>query len=104
MRVLVPRGSRLIGEYRSDVRSGQKRVLVQWTRLIRPDGLAIRIGSPAADQLGSAGIPGRVNTHFVARFASAVLQVGADGGGQPRSRPGSGSVKVARRRLVTIVA
>jgi len=35
-RVLIPRGSRLIGEYRSDVAPGQHRALVNWTRLIRP--------------------------------------------------------------------
>ena len=73
-RVLIPRGSRLIGEFRADSAPGLRRVLVNWTRLIRPDGVAIRINSPAADSLGGAGIPGSVNTHFFERFASAVLQ------------------------------
>lgn len=93
-RVLVPRGSRLIGEYQSDVRSGQNRVLVTWTRLIRPDGVAIRLGSPAADQLGGAGIPGRVNTFFFQRFASAVLQSALTIGVNLASRPREGSVVV----------
>lgn len=73
-RVLIPRGSRLIGEFRADTGQGLRRVLVTWTRLIRPDGVAIRIGSPATDALGGAGIAGSVNTHFLERFSSAVLQ------------------------------
>lgn len=93
-RVLVPRGSRLIGEYQSDVRSGQNRVLVTWTRLIRPDGVAIRLGSPAADRLGGAGIPGRVNSFFFQRFAAAVLQSALTVGVNLASRPGNGSVIV----------
>lgn len=91
-RVLIPRGSRLIGEYASDIQSGQKRVLVTWTRLIRPDGVAIRLGSPAADGLGQAGVPGRANTHFFARFTSAVLQSALAIGTNLASRPGNGSV------------
>jgi len=73
-RVLIPRGSRLIGDYRSDVQPGQHRALVNWTRLIRPDGVTIAIGSPAADTLGGGGIRAQVNSHFFARFAGAILQ------------------------------
>ncbi len=73
-RVLIPRGSRLIGDFRADNGAGKRRVLVTWNRLIRPDGVAIRIASPATDALGGAGIAGSVNTHFAERFASAVLQ------------------------------
>lgn len=73
-RVLIPRGSRLIGEFKADNHPGLRRVLVTWQRLIRPDGVAIRIGSPVSDPLGGAGAPGSVNTHFAERFASAVLQ------------------------------
>ena len=73
-RVLIPRGSRLIGEFKPDVSPGLRRILVTWTRLIRPDGVAIRIASPGADALGGAGVPGAVNTHFGEKFANAVLQ------------------------------
>jgi type IV secretion system protein VirB10 len=73
-RVLIPRGSRLIGEFKADTSAGLRRVLVTWNRLIRSDGVAIRIGSPVTDAMGGAGVPGRVNTHFWERFSSAVLQ------------------------------
>lgn len=80
-RVLIPRGSRLVGEYASDVRSGQNRVLLNWTHLMRPDGSTIRLDSPAADAMGGAGVPGRVHSFFFQRFANALLQTAINLGG-----------------------
>lgn len=77
-RVLIPRGSRLIGEYGSDAAPGQKRALITWTRLVRPDGATIAIGSPAADTLGRTGVRARVDTHFFERFSGAILQSALD--------------------------
>jgi type IV secretory pathway VirB10-like protein len=71
--VLIPRGSRLIGQYRSGVSQGQSRAFVIWTRLIRPDGVSIQIGSPASDTLGRAGLEGRVDRHFIERFGGSIL-------------------------------
>lgn len=93
-RVLVPRGSRLIGEYQAFVQSGQNRVLVNWTRLIRPDGVSIALSSPAADALGGAGVPGKVHSYFLQRFGAALLQSALTVGVNLASRPGSGSVIV----------
>ncbi len=73
-RVLIPRGSRLIGEYESDAQSGDNRALINWTRLIRPDGATVAIDSPAADPLGRNGVRARVNSHFLERFGGAILQ------------------------------
>lgn len=73
-RVLIPRGSRLIGEYGAENSAGQKRALVNWTRLIRPDGVTIAIGSPVADPVGRTGVRAQVNTHFFERFSGAILQ------------------------------
>jgi len=72
--VLVPRGSRLIGEYGSDVGQGHKRVAIIWTRLIRPDGMTIALNSPAVDTVGRGGVPASVNTHFFQRLGDALLQ------------------------------
>ena len=72
-KVLVPRGSRLIGQYRSGLSLGQTRAFVIWTRLLRPDGVSIQLASPATDPLGRAGLSGKVDNHFLQRFGSAVL-------------------------------
>jgi type IV secretion system protein VirB10 len=72
-RTLVPRSSRLIGQYKSGLTAGQKRAYVIWTRLIRPDGVSVDIASPAVGFDGQAGLSGKVKSHFFERFGSAML-------------------------------
>lgn len=72
-RVLIPRSSRLIGQYQAGVQQGQKRAYVIWTRLIRPDGVSVNIGSPAIAFDGTTGLQGDVNSHFFKRFGSGLL-------------------------------
>lgn len=93
-RVMIPRGSRLFGEYQADVSAGQKRALVQWTRLVRPDGVSLSIASPIADTQGRAGVRGRVDTHFLQRFGSALLQTTLNIGASAASRSLSGDSSV----------
>lgn len=73
-RVLIPRGSRLYGEYEASLQPGQNRALVRWTRLIRPDGVTIALDSPSSDPLGRAGIRGKVDSKFLQRFGGTLLQ------------------------------
>jgi type IV secretion system protein VirB10 len=72
-RVLIPRGSRLIGQYSNGVALGQSRAFVIWTRLLRSDGVSVQLGSAATDPLGQAGLTGKVNSHFLRRFGAATL-------------------------------
>jgi type IV secretion system protein VirB10 len=72
--VLIPRGSRLIGEYKSATGQSQNRAVITWTRLIRPDGMTIMMDSPAVDTEGRIGVPASVNTHFFAKLGDALLQ------------------------------
>jgi type IV secretory pathway VirB10-like protein len=71
--VLIPRGSRLIGQYKSAVALGQSRAFIIWTRVIRPDGVSIQIGSPGTDELGRGGLTGEVDQHFFRRFSGSIL-------------------------------
>ena len=72
-RVLVPRSSRLIGQYQAGVQQGQRRAYVIWTRLIRPDGVSVNLASPAIAFDGTTGLAGDVNSHFFKRFGSGLL-------------------------------
>ena len=72
-RILVPRSSRLVGQYQSGLQAGQKRAYVIWTRLIRPDGVSVQLASPATSFDGTAGLEGEVDSHFFQRFGSAML-------------------------------
>jgi len=71
--IMIPKGSRLIGSYESEVKGGQTRVAVMWNRLIRPDGIDIEIGSAGVDQLGRTGIAGDVYDHFWSKIGNAFL-------------------------------
>jgi len=103
-RVLIPRGSKLFGEYQADVNLGQKRALIQWHRLTRPDGTIIDIDSPSADPLGRAGVKGDVNTHFFQRFSGAILQSALDIGVQAATRKVGGDTVVVALPNSTQVA
>ena len=72
-RILVPRSSRLVGQYQSGLQGGQKRAFVIWTRLIRPDGASVNLASPAVGFDGTTGLEGDVNSNFFRRFGSALL-------------------------------
>ena len=72
-RTLLPRSSRLIGQYQSGVQNGQKRAYVIWQRAIRPDGASVTLSSPAIGFDGTTGLRGDVDNKFFKRFGSAML-------------------------------
>ena len=62
--LLIPQGTKVIGKYDSVVAFGQKRALVVWQRLIRPDGSSLVIDNlPATDEGGYAGLEDQVDYH-----------------------------------------
>lgn len=81
--LLVPQGTRLIGQYDSGVGFGQRRVLLVWNRLILPNGRSIVLErQPGADAEGYAGLEDGVDYHWwdLAKAAalSTLLGVGAE--------------------------
>ncbi len=71
--ILIPRASRLIGTYNNTIESGQQRVIVTWGRVIRPDGVDIKIDSGGTDQLGRAGMTGIVDNKYFELFSNSLL-------------------------------
>lgn len=71
--VLIPRGSHVVGQYRSGVAMGQSRAFIIWTRIIRPDGASVQIASSGGDALGRVGLEGKVDRHFFQTFGSSIL-------------------------------
>jgi type IV secretion system protein VirB10 len=62
--LLVPQGSRLVGDYDSVVAFGQSRALVVWKRIILPDGSSVQIDNMlASDAAGYAGLTGKIDRH-----------------------------------------
>lgn len=77
--VLMERGTRVLGEYRSSLQRGRGRLFVLWTRAVTPEGVAVTLASPAADALGRAGFDGRIDSHFWERFGGALVLSIVDG-------------------------
>ena len=88
--LLIPAGSRLVGEYDSGLASGQSRLGVVWTRLILPSGRSIVLDKlPSADVLGMTGLQDGVDRHgrevLAAAALSTLLAVGAEAGASDES-------------------
>ncbi|MBN9532235.1 MAG: TrbI/VirB10 family protein [Alphaproteobacteria bacterium] len=81
--LLIPQGTRVIGQYDNNVQFGQSRVLLVWNRLIFPNGRSIVLErQPGADVEGYAGLQDGVDYHWwdLAKAAglSTLLSVGAE--------------------------
>lgn len=86
--VLIPQGSRLLGEYSSAVAYGDSRLLLAWKRLILPDGTSYLLqNAPATDPAGAAGLPGEVNNHWGRLVGSALLLSAISAGTQLSQTP-----------------
>jgi type IV secretion system protein TrbI len=102
--LLIPQGTRLIGEYDSKISYGQERVLVVWTRIIMPNGNSIGLeGMPGVDLSGYAGVSGGVNNHYGKLITGVILgsvigagaQVATGGQGAPNVPPSFGQLAVS---------
>lgn len=72
--LLIPQGSRLVGEYDSKVAFSQSALLVAWSRIIFPDGSSVDLeGMGSQDVRGRSGLRGDVNRHYGRIFGTAAL-------------------------------
>ena len=81
--LLIPQGTRIIGQYDNNVQFGQRRALLVWNRLIFPNGRSIVLErQPGADTQGYAGLEDGVDYHWwdLAKAAglSTLLAVGTE--------------------------
>lgn len=71
--VLLERGTKWVGEQKTGLAQGQKRLGLLWTRGETPNHVLIDVDSGTADHLGRPGLDGVVDTHFWDRFGGAIL-------------------------------
>lgn len=85
--LLIPQGTRLIGQYDSQVAFGQSRVLLVWNRVVMPDGTSIVLERlHGTDSQGFSGLEDEVDYHWGQLFKAAALstllgvgtQIGSD--------------------------
>lgn len=102
--LLIPQGSRLHGQYDSQVAYGQRRVLMVWTRLTLPDDASIVLDRlKGVDVSGYAGLEDRVDWHWRRIFAGAAVSTLLGAGAElasPRQSSVEGAVVIATREGV----
>jgi type IV secretion system protein VirB10 len=105
--VLLDKGTKVLGQYSGGITQGQARLFVLWTRALTPRGVAIDLGSPAADSLGRAGLPGGVDTQFWARFGVglviSVLEDASQIAGRAVANEGSNTTQVPGQTGQTVL-
>lgn len=75
--LLVPKGTRLVGDYNADVRPGQQRVVAAFRRLILPNGSSVDLlGTQATDAQGRSGLQDQVDRHFLEMFGASFIVAG----------------------------
>ena len=72
--ILIPSGSKLIGEYDSHIAYGQGRLLIVWRRIQFPDSSTLALPSmPGVDSIGQMGVSDEVDNRFWRTLGSATL-------------------------------
>jgi len=77
--LLIPAGSKLLGETRKVENFGQNRLAVSFHRLLMPDGYSASLDHfQGLNQIGDAGLRDQVNNHYL-RIFGVSLAIGAIG-------------------------
>ena len=73
-KMLIPKGSTLVGQFNAAVTQGQNRIFVVWDRVQMTNGVIVTLNSPSADAIGRSGqAADYIDRHFFERFGSGVL-------------------------------
>jgi type IV secretory pathway VirB10-like protein len=77
--LLIPAGTKLLGESRKVESFGQSRLAVSFHRLVMPDGYSASLDHfQGLNQIGDAGLRDQVNNHYLRIFGTS-LAIGAIG-------------------------
>lgn len=71
--IMLDAGTVIVGQFRQALMEGQDRAFVLWTIARSPEQVVANLNSPAADQLGSSGIPGNVDNHVWERLLPTLV-------------------------------
>ena len=78
-RLLIPAGTKLLGESRKVESFGQSRLAVSFHRMVMPDGYSASLDHfQGLNQIGDAGLRDQVNNHYLRIFGTS-LAIGAIG-------------------------
>jgi len=72
--LLIEKGSTAMGSYKSTaISNGMNRMYAMWDDIRTPNNVIISVGSGSSDELGSAGMVGEIDNHWMERLGGAIL-------------------------------
>jgi type IV secretion system protein TrbI len=78
--VLIPAGTKILGEAKKVEGVGQQRLVVVFHRLVMPDGFSVSLdGFKGLNQIGETALRDKVNNHYLQLFGTS-LAIGVLGG------------------------
>lgn len=102
--LLIPQGTKIVGQYDPRVAYGQDRLFVSWQRLNFPDGTSVDLHSmPSADMAGRSGFDARVDNHTRKLFQGAIL-LSIIGAGAQLSQPRQSTTNNSAPTIGEVVA
>ena len=73
-KLLIPKGSTLVGQFNAAITQGQSRIFVVWNRVQLTNGVIVTLNSPSTDAIGRSGQGADyIDRHFFERFGTGVL-------------------------------
>jgi len=72
--ILIPKGSRVFGNYATGIDGAYGRISITWSRVDLANGYTLNLAGTGIDALGRKGNQGRVDNKFKERFSNAVLR------------------------------
>lgn len=76
--ILIPKGSRVFGNYSTNIDGAYGRINIIWTRIDLANGFSLNLDGVAIDNLGRSGQQGRVDNKFRERISNAILRSAFD--------------------------
>lgn len=71
--LIIPQGTRVLGEAKRVAEQNQQRVAVTFHRLLMPDGFTVNLDQfPGLDQVGATGLKDQVNHHYMEVFGTSI--------------------------------
>lgn len=72
--ILVPAGSKFMGKHGTLKKVGDERFNIDWTRMLRPDGVHVSLTEAyTSDRTGATGVEGIVNNRTWEKYGGAIL-------------------------------
>ena len=72
--ILIPKGSRVFGNYATGIEGAYGRIAIEWTRIDLANGYSLALSGTGADALGRKGNQGRVDNKFKERLSNSILR------------------------------